>query len=99
MVIGGYSEKDIEYELKIKRDKEFKKKENLKLKKERNFFQNLWYDWLDIILQAVLIVMLINQFLFQMYVIPSESMVPTFLKGDMVVVDKFIYVTNGSSCK
>ena len=91
MVLGGYSEKDIEYELKIKRDKEFKKKENLKLKKERNFFQNLWYDWLDIILQAVLIVMLINQFLFQMYVIPSESMVPTFLKGDMVVVDKLIY--------
>lgn len=88
---GWYSQKDFEYELKIKKDKIFKKKELSKLKKERNFFQNLWYDWIDVILQAVLIVMLINQFLFQMYVIPSESMVPTFLKGDMVVVDKFIY--------
>lgn len=89
--IGWYSQKDFEYELKMKKDKAFKKKEVARLKKERNFFQNLWYDWIDIILQAVLIVMLINQFLFQMYVIPSESMVPTFLKGDMVVVDKFIY--------
>lgn len=90
-VTGWYSQKDFEYELKMKKDKAFKKKEVSRLKKERNFFQNLWYDWIDIILQAVLIVMLINQFLFQMYVIPSESMVPTFLKGDMVVVDKFIY--------
>lgn len=88
---GWYSKKDFDYELKIKKDKIFKKRELDKLKKERNFFQNLWYDWIDIILQAVLIVMLINQFLFQMYVIPSESMVPTFLKGDMVIVDKFIY--------
>lgn len=90
-ISGFYTQKDFEYELKIKQDKAFKKKENIRLKKERNFFQNLWYDWIDIILQAVLIVMLINQFLFQMYVIPSESMVPTFLKGDMVVVDKFVY--------
>jgi signal peptidase I len=90
-ISGFYTQKDFEYELKIKQDKAFKKKENIRLKKERNFLQNLWYDWVDIILQAVLIVMLINQFLFQMYVIPSESMVPTFLKGDMVVVDKFVY--------
>ena len=90
-ILGGYSQADFEYELKIKRDKAFKKKENLRLRKERNFLQNIWYDWIDIILQAVLIVMLINQFLFQMYVIPSESMVPTFLKGDMVVVDKLVY--------
>lgn len=91
LILGGYSQIDFEYELKIKRDKVFKKKENIRLKKERNFLQNIWYDWIDIILQAVLIVMLINQFLFQMYVIPSESMVPTFLKGDMVVVDKLVY--------
>ncbi len=90
-ISGFYTQKDFEYELKIKKDKIFKKTESIKLKKERNFLQNLWYDWVDIILQAVLIVMLINQFLFQMYVIPSESMVPTFLKGDMVVVDKLIY--------
>lgn len=90
-ITGWYSQKDFEYEQKMKKDKVFKKKEVSRLKRERNFFQNLWYDWIDIILQAVLIVMLINQFLFQMYVIPSESMVPTFLKGDMVVVDKFIY--------
>lgn len=42
-------------------------------------------DWIDAIVQAVCTVVLINIFIFQLYVIPSESMVPEFLIGDRVI--------------
>ncbi|MGI5173683.1 signal peptidase I [Treponema sp. OMZ 840] len=42
-------------------------------------------DWTDAIVQAVCTVVLINIFIFQLYVIPSESMVPEFLIGDRVI--------------
>lgn len=91
LLLGTYDKAAIDYENRLKKDKVLRKKEQKRLRSERNFLQNLWYEWIDIILQAILIVMLINQFLFQMYAIPSESMVPTFLKKDMVVVNKLIY--------
>lgn len=45
-------------------------------------------DWIDALVQAVFMVLLIQIFIFQLYVIPSESMVPSFLVGDRVVVSK-----------
>ena len=45
-------------------------------------------DWIDAIVQAVCMVLLIQIFILQLYVIPSESMVPTFLVKDRVVVTK-----------
>lgn len=45
-------------------------------------------DWVDALLQAVFMVLLIQIFVLQLYVIPSESMVPSFLVGDRVVVTK-----------
>jgi len=42
-------------------------------------------DWVDAIVQAVCTVVLINIFIFQLYVIPSESMVSEFLIGDRVI--------------
>lgn len=42
-------------------------------------------DWIDAIVQAVCTVILINIFIFQLYVIPSESMVSEFLIGDRVI--------------
>ena len=41
-------------------------------------------DWIDAIVQAVCMVLLIQIFILQLYVIPSESMVPTFLVKDRV---------------
>jgi len=90
-ILGIYTDKEIEYEAKVKKDKKLKEKEKLKLKSERNFFENLWYEWVDIIIQAIIIALIIQQFIFQMYEIPSESMVPTFLIGDKVLVNKAIY--------
>lgn len=45
-------------------------------------------DWIDALLQAVFMVLLIQIFIVQLYVIPSESMVPQFLIKDRVVVFK-----------
>ena len=45
-------------------------------------------EWIDAIIQAVFNVLLIQIFIIQLYVIPSESMVPTFLVQDKVVVTK-----------
>lgn len=91
LIMGIFNEKEIEHERKIKKDKKLKKKEKEKVRKERTFLENLWYDWIDVIVQAIIIALVIQQFLFQMYQIPSESMVPTFLIGDRVIVNKTIY--------
>lgn len=45
-------------------------------------------EWVDALLQAACLVLLINLFIFQLYAIPSESMVPEFMVGDRVVVIK-----------
>ena len=45
-------------------------------------------DWVDAFVQAVFMVLIIQIFIVQLYVIPSESMVPTFLIKDRVAVSK-----------
>ena len=45
-------------------------------------------EWVDALLQAVFTIMLLNIFVFQLYEIPSESMVPAFLVKDRVAVFK-----------
>ena len=48
-------------------------------------------EWLDAIVFAVFVVLLINQFLFQFFIIPSPSMQNTLLVGDRVMVSKLTY--------
>lgn len=48
-------------------------------------------EWLDALAFGVFWVIIINQFLFQLFVIPSPSMVSTLLVGDRVVVSKTEY--------
>lgn len=48
-------------------------------------------DWIYAILWAACVVLVINQYIFQNYRIPSESMVDTLLIGDMIFVDKFSF--------
>ncbi len=60
-------------------------------KKERQKQKNVILDWLEAILSAVVIVLLINQFLLQAYQIPSQSMVSTLEIGDRIFVNKLIY--------
>ncbi len=48
-------------------------------------------DWAEAILSAVVIVLIINQYLIQAYQIPSESMVPTLLVTDRLFVNKYAF--------
>lgn len=45
-------------------------------------------EWIDALVQAVYTILIINIFFFQLYEIPSESMVPEFLIKDRVAVFK-----------
>ncbi len=47
--------------------------------------------WIDALVFAVFAVLLINQYVFQLFVIPSPSMVPTLNVSDRVFVSKTIY--------
>ena len=60
-------------------------------RRERHRRRNPVVDWLDAIGSAVLIVLVINQFLFQAYKIPSESMRPTLEISDRIFVNKLLY--------
>ncbi|GIU87771.1 MAG: signal peptidase I [Acidimicrobiia bacterium] len=48
-------------------------------------------EWLLLIAAALGIALLIKAFLFQAFYIPSESMVPTLLRNDRVLVNKLSY--------
>ena len=61
-------------------------------KKPRTFLGEL-LGWLDALLFAIVVVILINQYLFQLFVIPSPSMVHTLEVGDRVFVGKNSYGT------
>lgn len=58
--------------------------------KKRTFLSEA-LEWLDALVFGVFWVIIINQFLFQLFVIPSPSMVSTLLVKDRVVVDKTRY--------
>jgi signal peptidase I len=46
------------------------------------------FSWIDALIQSVFTVLLVQIFILQLYEIPSESMVPTFLVKDRVLVSK-----------
>jgi len=62
-----------------------------RLKKEKLKKKNPVLDWLDAFLWAAGMVLLINQYLFQAYQIPSGSMIDTLLIKDHVFVNKLMY--------
>ena len=60
-------------------------------RREKQKKKNPIVDWIDAIVSAVIIVLLINQYLLQAYQIPSPSMEPSLLVGDRIFVNKFVY--------
>lgn len=83
-----FTQEQVEVEKKIKKDKKLKKHYHQSLRKQRNFIQNIWFEIFDPLMWAILWVLLINNTLFQLYEIPSSSMVPEFLEKDRVVASK-----------
>ena len=60
-----------------------------KLEKQKN--KHPVIDWIEAFLWAAMVVLLINQYLFQAYQIPSGSMMNTLLIKDRIFVNKTIY--------
>ena len=60
-------------------------------RQERQKKKNPILDWVEAFLWAAAVVLLINQYLFQAYQIPSGSMERTLLIGDRIFVNKFIF--------
>jgi signal peptidase I len=61
------------------------------IKKEKQKQKNVIVEWVEAFLWAVLVVLLINQYFFQAYQIPSGSMKNTLLISDRIFVNKMIY--------
>lgn len=68
-----------------------KRKISRQLKKEKHKKLNPVLDWLGAFLWAAGFVLILNQYLFQAYVIPSRSMESTLEVNDRILVNKFIY--------